>query len=205
MYYHVDYPRAFGESDVHTMMLVMSRQFGRHWGLRIGAGIFRTDFSGIRTVEVDPVIQELLGIRSGREAFNVINNFPAFSVSFLRNFRRSGFDVTVARLSSPGNGILLMNRNDTVTVNYRINTGDKWSYAFHYGFGQAKGFGVYYTSFRNSTVGSQANYRFAQDMHFTMGLDYRFTGIDHGTYSRNAVRVYGGVTYSPGAIPVAIR
>lgn len=204
-YFHVDYPRAFGESDVHTVLLNYTRSIGRRWRFKVGGGVFHTDLAGTRTVTLDPVIQELLGIKVGREAFNTINWSPSLLVSISRQFRRSGFDTTIQRAANPGNGVLLLNRTDGLTSTYRWNMGQKWSLSASANVYRSKGFGVYQDTFNNYGGGFQANYRFFSDLHFTMGVDTRHYSVNKNTFSRTGTRVSAGFTYSPGSFPFMIR
>ncbi|HUQ90652.1 MAG TPA: hypothetical protein VM120_03150, partial [Bryobacteraceae bacterium] len=114
-FFHVDYPRVFGEADVHSLKITLKRTFGRRWVLALGAGGNRTDFAAIREVTLDPVVAELLGRSSGREAFNAINHSPALNADVMRAFRRSLARISYSRGANPGNGILLLNRMEALS------------------------------------------------------------------------------------------
>ncbi|MBL8228018.1 MAG: hypothetical protein JNL98_06060 [Bryobacterales bacterium] len=204
-YFHVDFPRVFGEADVNTFMGQFSRRIARTWELSIAAGITRMDFTGVRTVELDPLVAELLGYSSGREAFNAINNVPSGIVNLSRSFRRAIFNATYQRGVSPGNGVLLLSRQESLMTNYTYNTGRKWSISGNGGYMSMAGTGAYAGRFTSYNLGAMANYRFWEDLHFSFGVDGRRMSSGNSVFSRNGTRIFGGVTYSPGAIPVSIR
>lgn len=204
-YFHVDFPRVFGEADVHTAMALYSRRFSRVWELRVGAGTSYLDFTGVREVELDPLVAQLLGYGRGREAFNAINYVPSGTFDLRRSFRRALFAATYQRGVSPGNGVLLLSRQETGSVSYTYNTGRKWSIGGQGFYAQISGTGAYAGQVRNIGAGTIASYRFWEDLHFTMGFDVRQFSSNRGNFSRFGSRVQGGITYSPGAIPVSIR
>lgn len=205
MYFHVDYPRVFGEADVHQLMGLYSRRIGRLWDLSIGAGGIKLDFTGVREVELDPIVAQLLGYGRGREAFNAINYVPSAMVNVGRSFRRAMLSMTYQRGVSPGNGVLLLSRQQSGNVSFTYNTGRQWSLAGHVNYSQITGSGTYAGQLTNYGAGTLASYRFWEDLHFTLGFDVRQFSSNRAGFSRFGSRVQAGLTYSPGAIPVSIR
>jgi hypothetical protein len=204
-YMHVDYPRVFGEADVHTVMGTYSRSIGRRWSFVAGAGIFMTDYAGVRTVQLDPAIAELLGVTTGREAFNRINRSSAIQAGLSRQFRRSSFNASYMRGANPGNGVILLNRMENVGVSYSFNTGSRWSYDVHAAVGRMSGFGNFNDRQQTYGTGAGANRLLWADVHLTMGVDFRSFDVNRGNFQRTGSRVIVGLTYSPGSIPVAFR
>ncbi|MBL8175181.1 MAG: hypothetical protein JNK48_10950 [Bryobacterales bacterium] len=204
-YMHVDYPRVFGEADVHTVMLQMSRQFGRQWNLTMAGGVFRIDFAGVRTVEVDPVIAELFGLTTGREAFNAINVSSSFSASLSRSMRSGYFGLSYARGANPGNGVLLVNRQERFGANYTYNTRRFWSFSVLASMVRMAGIGAYSDRLGNYSTSFVASRKISSSLHFTAAADARQFTTGAGGFSRLSTRVSAGVTYSPGELPISLR
>jgi len=204
-YFHVDYPRVFGESDVHTLMVMFGRQFGRRWAMNVSGGVFRIDFAGVRVVEVDPLVAELFGGTRGREAFNSINMSSAISANISRTMRRSLLSMQYNRGANPGNGVVLLNRQETGSVIYTYNTGSKWSISGSAGISKFSGYGAYSGQSVSYNGGVMASRQLRDDLYFTGGIDFRQFSINNGNFKRFGNRITAGLTYSPGPIPVSLR
>lgn len=202
-YFRLEYPRVFGGADVHSLMLHYRRQLGRKWNVGMSGGIIRLDFAGIRTVTVDPVIAELFGTSSGREAFNQITSTSAIQFHLGRGFRRSFFSLNYSRGANPGNGALLLNRQDTVMASYSYNASREWSFSGSGGYVSATGYGAYRDRFSNYNAGFQAARRLSDDFHFTAGVGLRKISITSGNFNRLGTRLSIGVAYSPGDLPLS--
>lgn len=205
-FFHVDYPRVFGEADAHTLMLQVSRQIGRSWSIDLGGGAFLSDFAGVRVVAVDPVIAELFGTTTGREAFNTVNVSSAFQIRIARSRRRSQFSAGYSRGANPGNGVLLINRMESATVNYTYNSGLKWSFSGYGGYISQTGAGSYSGSYSIYNGGIMAGRSIGRDFSFNTGVDVRQTTFTTDSrFRRNGTRIFAGIVYSPGPIPVSLR
>lgn len=201
-YLHVDYPRVFAESDVMSTMLTVHRQIGRRWVMDLSGGVFRIDFAGVRVVEVDPVIAELFGTTSGREAFNTINYTSSIQAAVTRMMRRSMVNIQYRRGVNPGNGVLLLNRQEVGGVNYTYNTGYRWALSGRFMVSKFAGLGTFNNRFYTYGTGFTASRQLTGGMHFTGGVDLRRFGVSTSGFARTGTRLTVGITYSPGDIPV---
>ncbi len=204
-YFHVDYPRVFGEADSHMLMAQLTRQFARRWELGFGVGAVRTDFVGVRQVAVDPVVAELFGVTTGREAFNAINMSSVFAASLRRGMRRGSFGLNYNRGVNPGNGALLLNRQETIGGNYSYNTGNNWSLSVYSNLNRFSGFGAYNDRLYYFSTSFMATRQLTTDFHFTALLEVRKMNVVSDTFRRVSNRVAIGMTYSPGSIPISFR
>jgi hypothetical protein len=204
-YFHVDYPRVFGEADSHTAMLQFSRQIGRDWLLSLAGGAFYTDFAGTRTVQLDPVIAELLGQTTGREAFNAINLQSAFMATLARNWRRSALTASYQRGSNPGNGFLLLSRQENLTVSYTYNNGSRLSVGGNGTWWSTTGMGGFAGNFRSYGAGTTLSYRLTEMLFLTSQLDVRQFSSGSSNFNRLGTRVALGLAFSPGELPLSLR
>lgn len=205
MFFHVDYPRAFGEADVHTVMLQFGRQFGRSWELSMAGGASVSDFAGIRSIQLDPLVAELLGVSTGREAFNSINTIPAVQAQLTRIWRKSNLILNYTRGANPGNGLLLLNRLENGTVSYSYNSGERWAASGMFGYFSSSGLGNVAGNFRSFNAGSSFNYRLYKTLFGTALFDVRKLTSAGSEFNRTGSRIALGVTWSPGDIPVTFR
>lgn len=204
-YIHLDYRRVFGEGDVQGLSLNYSRQLSRKWALALSAGVFRTDFAGIRVVELDPVVAELLGRRTGREAFNRINHIPNLLANLTRSFRRSYLSVFYERGMNPGNGVLLLSRQESGGVTYAYNRGRTWAFSWSGLYYESTGLAGFSGQFRALNGGMNASYRLWEGIHLMGEMAARRFMSESTGFRRTGLRLAAGLAYSPGEIPVAIR
>lgn len=204
-YAHVDYPQVFGEADTHMLMAQMTRQLGRFWTVILGGGAARTDFTGIRQVQVDPVIAELFGVSVGREAFNAINTSPSVTVGLSRGLRRGTATATYSRGVNPGNGALLLNRQESLSGTYSHNTGNKWSLSVSSSLTRFNGLGGYNDRLAFITGSLIASRQLTPEVHFVTGFDLRRATVVSDTFRRLSSRFTVGIAYSPGEIPLSVR
>ena len=204
-YVHVDYPRVFGEADSNLLMVRYGRQVGRHWSIDAGIGLIRTDFTGVREVKVDPVVAELFGITTGREAFNTINMASAMSLALSRSLRRGSFNFTYNRGVNPGNGALLLSRQETYSAVYSYNTGGNWSFSTYGNLSRFAGYGEYNDRLFFFSASVMATRRLTRDLHLTSTFDVRKVNVTSNSFRRVSNRFMIGLAYSPGEIPISLR
>lgn len=204
-YFHVDYPRVFGEADANMLTVQVARQFLRRWEILLGAGAVRTDFVGVREVAVDPVVAELFGITTGREAFNAINSSPSITASLRRAMRRGSFAVNYNRGVNPGNGVLLLNRQESFGATYSYNTGNHWALSVNSTLSRFAGFGEYRDRLSFLSVSFVASRNLTEDFFFTSMFEVRKGSAGANAFQRSSNRVAVGITYSPGPMPVSLR
>ncbi|MBL8215536.1 MAG: hypothetical protein JNK87_32750 [Bryobacterales bacterium] len=204
-YIHVDYPRVFGEADMHSLQGMFGRQIGRAWNLSVGIGAFRTDMAGTRTVVLDPLIAELLGTNGGREAFNVINLSPMLNLGLSWTGRLSSVTVGYMRGASPGNGVLLLNNQESVFSAYTYTLSRRASVSGRAGVSRMKGIGAFSGDFRTYNGGAFFSYVLRDGLQFTSGVDFRKFDSQSSGFNRNGMRAMVGIAYSGGELPISFH
>jgi hypothetical protein len=167
--------------------------------------MMRADMTGTQTVTLDPLIAELLGRNTGREAFNTINYNPTylFAVNYTR--RRSLVSANYSRAANPGNGLLLLNLQENALGNYTYNLSQKAALSGRGGWTRAKGFGAFSGSFSSYTAGTFFSYILGGGLQFTSGVDFRHFGSNSTDFNRNGVRLQVGIAYTPGEFPISFH
>jgi hypothetical protein len=106
-YLHFDYPRAFGESNIHMVTGGYARLLSPRWQLALQAGVYRIDTIGITQVALDPITAALFGETTSVQAFQAISYRPAVTASLIGRSRRASISFQYSRSPSPGNGVYL--------------------------------------------------------------------------------------------------
>lgn len=207
-YLHFDFPRVFGESDIHLTMVQFSRLFSRNWRLSTSFGGYRVDLSGVRQVKLDPLVAALFGQTEGREAFNSVNWLPSGEFNLTREMRRSTLVFSFTSGPSGGGGVFLTSRQQQGGVTFGYRGSEKWSFSVSSGYQTYSGLGAYRGNINTMIGGGLISRRITGDLYLNGSYDFRRFNVDNGivqSFKRNSSRLMGGFTYSPGSIPVSLR
>ncbi len=117
-FYHYDYPKAFGESNVHVAMGLWNYDLSRLWRLETQGGAFFANNAGTRSVAADPIVQQLLGVKSINEAFSRIVTLPNGQVRLTGKTGNSTVTFGIYRGVGAGNGVTLASSEQSASINY---------------------------------------------------------------------------------------
>ena len=205
-YFHFDYPRAFGESNIHMVTGGFSRLLSPRWQFAIQGGVYRIDTIGITQVALDPVTAALFGQTTAVEAFQAISYRPAVTASITGVSGRRSVSFHYSRSPSPGNGVYLSSDQESggATISYtgtsRLSLTANGTYNRLSSIGQ-RGLGRY----TSTSGGGGVSYRLAQSLHASFRVDFRQFNIDLANgLSRLGTRVSVSLNYSPGERPLRI-
>jgi hypothetical protein len=196
---HFDYARAFGESDVHQLNGVFAYDFSSRWSLEIGAGAFRSDSAGTRTVQADPVLRRLLGQDTIVESFSAAFTRPTINASLRGNFKRSSVVGSFGQSASGGNGLTLLGQTQMFMLNYSYQADKRLSLGVTSNLTRL-------TSLSNNVGGNfgtylvagSANYFLSRSLGLTGTAFYRSLGVPQTNNAlRNSFRISVGVVWSP--------
>lgn len=194
---HYDYSKVFGESDIHTLGVFMSRTVGRDWTLSGSLTGARQQTVGVRTVALDPVLVAILGRASGAEVFETDNLIYGYQGGIGRKIRRSTITFNVSRGINPGNGYFLTSISNTVSagVNHNINRDTSVSIISGYSKMTSLGFtSGRYSGYNTSVALSR---KLVDTVGITMMFDWRKFDLEQTTLKRNGYRVSIGLSYHP--------
>lgn len=195
---HFDYPRAFGESDVHSLSGVVSYDFSRRWSLEVGSGVFRADSAGTRRVLADPVLQRLLGLTSVVESFSSTFTRPSFTASLRGALRKSSLVMSYNQSPNGGNGLTLLGEVKSFMANYSYAADRRTSFGLTSNYSQLGSLsndvgGKFGTFF----LAGSANYFLTRSVGLTSSIYLRNLNVPQSTQPRNTYRLSFGVVWSP--------
>lgn len=204
---HFDYPRSFGESDMHQFTAGYSQRLSRNWEVALLGGVYRVETIGVTQVALDPVTAALFGQSTSIAAFHAVNYLPAVGASLTGQLSaRSTFTVGYDRRPSPGNGVYLTSATENGTASLNLVGSSRLGFSFSGNVTRMKsigqqGLGVY------SAIGGTGgiNYRFTRDLHLGLSADVRQMNIDvTNGFNRLGKRAMISIRYSPGEKPLHI-
>lgn len=203
-YLHYDYPRAFGDADIHQVTAGYSRAFSRTLEMSLSAGAFRADTVGSQTVKLDPATAALFGQLTTIQAYQKTRYLPSGGANLKYRMHRASFTVGYDRTPNPGNGVFLVSSADRAyaSVNYagnkRYSIGLSANWQKMTSVGQP-GLGNYV----NTGGGADFSYDLGHAFHLSSSIDLRQFNIDLATgLSRLSTRAMFGIRYSPGERPI---
>ena len=117
-FYHYDYTRQFGESNVHVAMAYWGYEINRLWRFETQGGVFLADTAGTRTVPADPIVRQLLGVQNVSEAFSRVVTLPNAQVRLTGKTGNSTFSLAAYRGVGAGNGVTLASSETSGSLTY---------------------------------------------------------------------------------------
>lgn len=174
-FFHYDFPRAFGETNIHAAMALYGYEINRMWRVEVQGGAFVADSAGARVVNVDPVVRALLGISSVTEAFSRVVLLPNAQFRLAGKTKNSQFGMGMYRGPAAGNGVTLASSQQTGFADYGYVFSKNLTLSASFGLSQASSlsdttgrFSMYYTNTgltyhtgRNLVMHLNGNYRFS--------------------------------------------
>jgi hypothetical protein len=200
---HFDYPRAFGQADLHTGEAFYSTALSKRWTFTLQGGITRSEVRGQQNVAVDPVIAALTGQLSVLRTFYRENVLPSGAASLVGHFKQTGLNFSYTRTSGAGNGLYLTSRIETAGASLSYTATRRLGLSLGGGYSSMSGLAQGLSSYSQFNASGGMNYNLLRSLHLTARYDARQTDLDSYLYHRLSYRVSFGVTFSPGEVPLA--
>ena len=194
----------FGGSNINTLGLIFSHSISRTLEFRSRIGGSRAETRGIQVITLDPVIAAILGTPTGAVAIYARNYLADVSAQLSKQMKRGGASISYAHGVSPGNGLYLTSKRDTIGAYYDY-TGIK-RYTFSAGATRDSlsslglGLGKYTSFIVSGGVARVLGKGFQADLH----ADYRHYDVSGAPFLQNAYRVSVGVEWTPSEKPLNI-
>lgn len=205
-YSHFDYPKAFGEADVHSMAAGYSRTLNKIWQFNIQAGAFYVDTVGIQSVAASPAIAALFGQSTIIEAFNARKVYPTATAALSGHYKKSNFSISYGRSPNPGNGVYLASVSDSAGVSYTYATTRNLSLSASAAYSRLESVGQ--TGLGNYSYwngGGGLGYRLRSFIFASARFDARNSQISLANgLNQLGYRIALGLTFSPGTVPLAM-
>lgn len=194
---HYDFTKIFGDSDLHTLGVHMSRRIGRAWDLTGSLTGTKQSTVGVRTVALDPVLVAILGRASGTEVFESNNLIYGYAAGISRKIRRSTASVSAVRSTNPGNGYFLTSINESVIGLVSHDVSRDLSFGGTFGYNKMTSLGFASGAFKGWIAGASATYKVTDSFGFNCRYDWRTFDLAQTTFGRSGYRVSLGLTYFP--------
>ncbi len=201
---HYDYPKGFGETDLHNYAAGLSQGLGRRWEIAASAGVAQASTVGLEQVASDPITAALFGTQTTVRAFARTFYFGTGRATLKGTFKRSRAEIFYSQLPSPGNGIYLSSK--------QANAGGLYSYtgirraslslgASYVRMGSIGQIQLGHYTYASGSV--SASYKLWPTVEASTQFDTRNVQIDQTNgFARLSYRFTFGLNWHPGEIPI---
>lgn len=196
-FYHYDFFKIFGDTDVHVVGVHLSRRIGRDWEFTIGATGMQQSTVGVRRIELDPVLAQLLGRSTGSEVFESNNLLYGGNVRIERTQRRLSYGLAVLRAITPGNGFFVSAINEGGEGHIRFSTSRRTSLDARAGYMRMASLGFASGKLASGYGGGSFSYRMIDSVSLEIRGDSRSFSIEQATFRRKGYQVSIGLAYHP--------
>jgi len=203
-YRYFTYTNDFGDSNVHSAFLSLSKKLSEAWSLNGSFGASRLDTKRVVAVPLDPVLAAIVGQSTTLEPMRRISNAPLIRATIGRGFERSSFSVYYSHDFGMGNSYLTTSAHDSFGANYsytatsRLNLGVNGRYTRHKAVSMNDAVSEHY----GARIG--ASYRLTNMLHFTSAVGYHIQRVEANNFDRNRFHASVGISLSPGQRPLSL-
>jgi hypothetical protein len=201
-FFHLTYPRAFGEAQVHNAMGFVTYQLNKIWSAEVAAGAFRMDVAGTRVVRADPVVAQLLGIENIAEAFSRVTTQPSAQAVLNGAFRRTGVNISYARLPAAGNGLTLAGSSHNFSASLQHQPNNRTSFSLTSSYNRFTSVDRIERTFTTVFGGVGGTYKVSRAVQVLANASYRHADFTGFGIRRNAIRLQVGIVLTPSDVPL---
>ena len=203
-YTHYDFPRGYGESDIHTFQGFFHHSYGR-WDFSVSAGAYYSQVLGLQTVPLDPVIAQLFGVSTIVQQVYRTNLLPNAEVTAIRSFKNAWVTMDYRRTITTGNGVYLTSREEYAGASVAYTGIRKWSFNALANFAHLDALGQGLPPYSQYSAGTGFTYSLTRALHASAHYDARHYDIQDRSFRRTASRITIGLVFSPGDIPLSFH
>jgi hypothetical protein len=202
-YIRFSFPRIYGGSEIHMLFLSFQRHVTRNLDLNVQIGAFRSDTTGTQRIALSPEVAAVLGRTQGVEAFQRITILPQATIGVSYLLERSRLYASYNDGASPGNGIYITSRMRSASGGISYTGVRRLSLGASFGYTKTSSVGLQLGEFSTIQGGGGLTYNLARWWGLSLQADRRkfdspgFTG-------RSGYALTGGISFSPGDIPLSI-
>lgn len=204
-YFHIDYPRAFGESDIQQVNLGYARTINKRWQIALAAGVFQVNTVGVTAVTLDPATAALFGVSRSIVAFDRTTLRPLGQVNIGGRYKTHGINLTYSRQPSAGNGVYLTSVSESANAQVDYTGIAHWTFYVSGGYTRLSSIGQTLGSFRTIIGATGVGYKLGRNLNLAARFDAREAQIVQFLgYSRLGSRSTITLDYSPGERPLNV-
>ena len=201
-FFHYDYPKQFGETNVHVSMAYVNYEFNRMWRLETQGGVFVADSAGTRSVAADPIVQQLLGVRTVNEAFSRVVVLPNAQIRLTGKSGNSAVSFSAYRGVGAGNGVTLSSSEQTGTLAYHYLVSKNISLNAVGSYTGAVGLSGTSDRYTTVMVGFNADYNTQSSLNYNFNARYRRSIAKAGfNFNADAYQIGIGVGWNLRDVP----
>jgi hypothetical protein len=202
---HFDYPRGFGESNLHTYLLGISQKLGKRWDLSLSAGAARISTTGVEQVAADPITAALFGNAVTVQVFNRSIYSGSGEGRLRGTFKRSRVEIYYTQIPSAGNGVYLTSKQSAAGGSYGYSGIRKASFSIGAAYNRMSSVGqTQLGKFNYASASMSGSYKLLPSLETFAEVGSRNLQIDQSNgFSRFGYRVAFGFNWHPGEVPIS--
>lgn len=204
-YLHFDYPRGFGESDLHTYLLGIAQTLSKRWEIAVAGGVSQISTIGLEEVALDPVTAALFGTTTSVQAFSRSVLVGSGQANLVGTFKKSRMNIYYNQRPSAGNGVYLTSKQSAAGATYSYTGYRKASLSASVNYNSMTSIGQQELgSLSYVSGGVSASYKLLRSLEASAQYEARDLQIEQtGGFARLSYRIAFGLNYHPSEIPIS--
>jgi hypothetical protein len=201
---YYSFPRAFGDSNIHSLSAGITRSIGRRSEFTIYAGVSRVETLGSEQYQLAPEIAAILGVSTGIRVFHRLNYFSTVNATFVHRRKRTSYNAGYSRGVTPGNGVYLTSLSEALGGGVSFAGTERVSFGLNGSYTRMNSVWNTVEPYDSLQGGGGLTYRLGRGLNFTANVAYR--KMDAGTEidDRRGVVASAGLYWSSSELPLSI-
>lgn len=117
----------FGSADVHGAAVDYSWRATRTVDLAFQIGMAHSGVLALTSLPTDPAVAAIIGIGTGIQVSDRVFNTPRVNARVTKRWRSVSADLNYRRGISPGNGLVLTSREESITAGLEYSRANRWT------------------------------------------------------------------------------
>lgn len=198
-YTHSDYSytKVLSSTTADSVGGSYSLSLSRSTDISTRFGITHLETQGLQQVALNPYLQSILGISTGIEKFDTKTYAPDVTITVNRRIQKSSLGFSFVAGITPGNGLILTSRRQSVSASWEYHGFRKYSFQVAAGRDQLSGY-INTVSGYSSYFGRVSAYHpMGRNLTSVATFDYRQQAVDSSGFHQKEWRISLGFRYNP--------
>jgi hypothetical protein len=203
---HYEYT-VFGSADLNTVRGDFSWRLSRTVDLSLQLGMTYVDVLGLTSVPLDPSIAAILGSATGTRVSNQVLSAPTYHFQVAKHWHRADADIGYQGGISPGNGLILTSKTDSIDAGVLYSRSRTWSFSTHAGWTSMHSLtGLTGTAYSGYTASVSVTRSISPTVHMLARFEARpFTYVGPALPTGDTYRATIGFIFTPRELAIALR
>jgi hypothetical protein len=202
---HYSYAHILSSTDLHSLLASYAIRLSRSTEFAAVAGAVRYETKFVQSVPVDPAIAILIGVNSTNQLSYTRAWMTSGQMRISYAMRRGVVYFSGGRSVTPGNGLFLTSKSNSVAAGYTYTALRKWSANAAASYNRSTSLENFQGDYGNYAISLSLSRQIARFTHAVLSFNARkYDSPDFNNYNKWSYSLRLGLGFTPGDIPMRL-